>query len=347
LDSARGELDAASAAGDANRFATAAVRIASLEERSSRGEAAVETLRTAGNAPWMTGEFALRLELLLNLMNTMERSGAIGEWRWSLGLEARKLIQRVGPEAVRSNTALVRLVAAALGGEEPQRLRDAVRQVGLGHDEDTARVLVLARAIAEWDATQPDPGRLAREADLAVGGTDLASLVNVWSQGLSGSGVEAGMLLSHAWDVGRPPSPVLAAIRDIYLWWGVTGESTEDLLPDETMTHFLDTPIDFTRKDARAFESIVVGAYPTTTDLRVLLDQANLDLAGIDWQQSERTIVREAIADAQAQGRISDLVQTMLGDQASIPFHDQISELVGSDWMDKNDITFSSTDPGG
>lgn len=345
LASARRELGAASAAGDANRFAAAAVRIARLEEQSCNGEAAAEALRTAGEATWMTGEYALRLELLLNWMNTMERSGATGEWRWTLGLEARKLIQRVGPEVVRTNTALVRLMAAALGEEEPQRIRDAVRQVGLGYEEDTARVLVLARALAAWVKPPVHPGRLARDARLAADVTDQEVLVNGWSQGLSGSGVQAGMLLSQLWDEGRPPSPVLDALRDIYLWWGIPRESIDGSPSDHTMAHFLDAPIDFTRMDARSFESIVGEAYPNTTDLRVLLDQANLDQSRIDWQQSARTIIREAILDAQVRGQITDLVQAMLGDEATLSFRDQISDLVGSDWMEENNITFPSADP--
>jgi hypothetical protein len=57
---------------------------------------------------------------------------------------------RADPSAVRSRTALVRLLAATIGHEEPGLVLDAIRSVGLGTTTYSAHLRNLAAALAKW-----------------------------------------------------------------------------------------------------------------------------------------------------------------------------------------------------
>ena len=218
---AEADLAASLSAGDPTRFAAAALRLAGLREARHERELADAALRDAGDGPLLAGHLDLRLELLLNRINLRERTGLETEaTRWPMGLEARSLLQRGGLREVSGTTAFPRLLAAALGREEPERIYDAVRRVGLGHEEDTMRVQALVRALAGWDAAQPVPGSLARRANLRLEGDDPDAILGAWGV-LAGLGTDAGLLLDRVLRQSPPPPEVREALRQIYLWWAV------------------------------------------------------------------------------------------------------------------------------
>jgi hypothetical protein len=218
---AQADLGASRNAGDPTRFAAAALRLAGLHEALRHGELADAALLDGGEAELLAGHLDLRLELLLNRINLRERTGLETEGtRWSMGLQARALLQRGGLREGTGHTAVTRLLAAALGREEPERIYEAVRRVGLGHDEDPVRVQALVRALADWDAAQPEPGSLARRADLRLEGADHEAILRAWNV-LTGLGTDAGLLLDRVLRQGSPPPDVRETLRQIYLWWAV------------------------------------------------------------------------------------------------------------------------------
>jgi hypothetical protein len=165
-DAARRDMAAAEAAGSAERFAVATLRVASLEERQGHAEQAAKVLCDAGECGWLTSFTEIRLELHLNRMNVLERNSIPdGASRWSLDLEGRILLRRLGAKADPSNSALVRLLAATYGRAEPERLRAAVSIVGLGFDAPAERIESLAVAIADWvtESSPPSMETLAQQ----------------------------------------------------------------------------------------------------------------------------------------------------------------------------------------
>ena len=142
--------------------------------------------------------------------------------RWLLELDARVLLQRVDPSQVAASPTLPSLLAAALGAGEPQRIRVAVSMIGLGYDEDQAFDEGLIDAVTEWDAARPTPGDLADAIGLEAGGHDAPALRAAWQRALAGLGAEAAQLIERLWAIQEPPEPLLAALREIYLWDGAS-----------------------------------------------------------------------------------------------------------------------------
>ena len=160
LSAALQDADAAEAAATPDRVVAAAVRVGALYEQLAEPVSAREALRQAEAGTLLTGYPELRLELLLNRMNTGERGGLDGEQaRWLLGLDARALIQRCDPRRLSASTGLARLLAAALGREEPERIQQAVRRIGLGHEANPLRVQAVIDELTAWDAARPEPGQ--------------------------------------------------------------------------------------------------------------------------------------------------------------------------------------------
>lgn len=333
-DASRKDVLSAQETGDATRTAAAVVRLARLEERLGESEVAQDELQKGADLPLLAGHPELRLELLLNRMNVLER-GRIGDGdlRWSLGLDVRALIQRHGPRKVTQNTALVRLLAAALGQEEPDRLQEAVRLVGLGHEEDRRRVRAIVSAIADWDLAQEDPGRLARKLGLRPLTFDQEGLEAAWRT-LTGLGTDAGLLLDRLWRLESPPEPVREAIRAVYLWWAV--DSIAEHRPTSA-THFLsETPLDWSRQETRELEDILLTVYSTSTDSRMLASTAGLDMALISWSGSARRVTRELIGTASRGGQLDALVRAVLADPASTAVQERLRALVGDAWLSEH-----------
>ena len=348
---ARRDLDAAASAAAATRFAAAAVRLAGLYERRRQFGDPEAALQTAVDAPLLIGHPELRLELLLNRMNTRERAELETEdSRWLLGLDARALLQRSDPRRIGINTALLRLLAAALGREEPERIQEAVRRIGLGHEEDPQRVQSLVKAIATWDAAQPEPGRLARMSGLRLDPSHPDPIERAWTA-VAGLGTDAGLLLDRLWTAQAPPEPVREAIRLIYLWWAVAPKHPEpgyrafrgyregaEIVSEAARAapppHFLSqVPLDWSRRETQQLEEIVLTAYPTSTDNRALADRAGLDASQITWAGSGRRITRGLLATASRSDRLDALVEAILIDPSAVSVHEQLQSLVGPDWL--------------
>jgi hypothetical protein len=335
---ARRDLDAAAFAADATRFAAAAVRLAELEERRGEAAAAEAALREAAEAPLLTTHSELRLELVLNLMNTLERAGRdTDEFRWSLELDARALLQRSDPRSVATNTALVRLLAAAFGRDEPERLQEAVRRIGLGHEEDPLRVQALVTALADWDSEQPDPGRLARMSGFQVDVAAPNGIEDAWQAAVAGLGASAGPTLDRLWTLEQPPERVREAMRSIYVWWGFP--ASPDAVPVAPSSHFLtDSPLDFSRQETRELEELLLTAYPTGTESRALADRTGINPASINWEARGRFITRALMLAAHQSSRLDALVESVLVDPAAASVHARLRALVGDDWLKRNDL---------
>ena len=142
--------------------------------------------------------------------------------RWVLELDARALLQKAVPGAVRSNTALVRLLAATLGRDETSWVLEAVRSVGLGTSTYSTHIRNLAAALGAWDMAAAEPGSVARSVGLEASGPVTSdSLAAVWFQALAGQADDAVPLLDRAFSLERPNAEVVEALRMIYLWWGL------------------------------------------------------------------------------------------------------------------------------
>lgn len=321
---------AAAAAHDVTRFAAAVVRLAALHEQSGEVQQAVQVLRDGEAGTLLAGHPEVRLELLLNRMNAGERGGLDDQdERWTLELDARSLIQRADPYALAANTALTRLLAAALGEGEPERIREAARTVGLGHEEDPVLVNRLVDAIVAWDTAQPTPGALASALQLGVDGRDVAPLHPAWQSALSGLGTEAGRVLERLWSVQTPPAQVLAALRAIYLWWGMA-RSAE--VPSTLRQSLLDSPVlDWSSDELRQLERLLLARYYTLTDLRHLAGAADLDPGRIAFSGSPQEVLRAVLTEARNRGRLRDLVQVVLDDPSAASMHPELRALLQAD----------------
>jgi hypothetical protein len=328
------DLDAAGFAADPTRFAAAAVRLAGLHELRGAADRADEALHNAGESPLLAGYPALRLELLLNRINTRERTDIEDEdSHWLNSLEARALMQRIEPAELDTDTALVRLLAAAFGREEPDRIREAVQRIGVGHYEDPVRVQALTSALAAWDASLPEPGSLAKRATLRLESNEPDAILRAWKS-LAGLGTDAGIVLDRLWRQVSPPESVREALRAIYLWWAVDTDPTPEPQEPATQPDFLtQTPINWERKEIRMLEELMLTAYPTNTDTLMLASKAGLDASLISRSGSGRRFTREILATASRSGRLAELIETVLSDPVAVSIHEPLRALVGATWL--------------
>jgi hypothetical protein len=228
----------------------------------------------------------------------------------------------------------VRLLAAAFGREEPERIREAVRQVGLGHDEDSARVQAVIAALAAWDASMPEPGSLAKQY-LRLENTEPESIVRAWTA-LAGLGTDAGLLLDLLWRQITPPEDVCERLRESYLWWAVHVEPKSSLVQSDRnpRQHFLtDLPIDWSRAEILGLEELMLTAYPTSQDRMMIASKAGLDLTLMSWASSGRRITREILGSASRSGKLEQLVETVLTDPDAISVRERLQALVGAEWL--------------
>jgi GTPase SAR1 family protein len=315
-EAAKKEREASELAGDRFRYAAAAVRVAALLEMDYPVEASAE-LRDACADPILAGHHELCLELKLNEIITRERTGLLDDANaWSLGLEARGFLNRIAPDAVERNTALLRLLAAGFGSEEPSRLHKAARVIGLGADEVPQLSRALARAIADWDSETKDSS-LATQVGLTVRDDDPE---NTWLSALSGLGTEGGRLLDRLWKIERPPEPVREAIRVLYVWWGAKYFPREDQKQDDGVLR-VDSLV-LSRDRLRELEKIILSAYPDREHLLTLAKSAdaippNMSIGDLP----PRAMVRQILGHARFRRRIQQLVQFMLGDSSITSLH--------------------------
>lgn len=329
------DVDAAEAAADPERIVSAVVRVGALYERLAEPLSAQAALRRAEEVPLLTGYPELRLELLLNRMNTGERWELDSEEaRWSLGLDARALIQRSDPGRVRASTALARLLAAALGREEPERIQQAMRRIGLGHEGNPLRVQAVVAELAAWDAGQPEPGRLARLSGLLVNpdnpGRAWAALVTL--------GAEAGPLLDRLWRAKPFPASVREALRKLYLWWAAKPQPTPQVTTPAGPDFLTQVPLDWERADTRELEDILITAYPTSTELMELADRAGINKTLINWGASSSVIGHSILTVASQHARLDELIIAMWIDPSAPYAGTRLRALLGEGWGESHGL---------
>lgn len=334
LDAARRDVAAAAAAQEPERFCAAAIRHALLAERTHNEAAGVDILTDADGQPWLGGHRLLRLELQLNRLAMVERADPDAD-TWLLDLDAAALLHGADASAVKTTTALVRLLAATLGRDDPGYVLDAVRSVGLGPATHATHLRQLADALADWDTDRPEPGEISRALGLAPTG-------HAWLQAIVGSSADAVPLLDRAFSQETPSPGVLAALRRIYLWWGVDPEraawAADAPEPHESAPHFLDQPLDAGDSRVERLLRTLTGAYPTAGDLQVLAARAGVDVAALNVQQTHGRVTREVLELATYSGRLGAVVEQVLADPATAAFHDEIRALVGPDWLARHGI---------
>jgi hypothetical protein len=319
----RQDLAASDVAGDRTRFAAAALRAAELEERLGR-EVAADTLRSAADNALLAGDPGLRLELHLNRMTTLERMERLDEdQRWYLELDARALLARIPPGEVAENTALIKLLAATLGRDQPALVRSAAIQVGLGPDEDPARLRRLAAAVAKWDRDQDDLGRLARVLGIGTAGPVDES---TWVSALAGLGPEVGQRLDKLWETEEPPRDVREALRALYLWWGAIPAARDGEQAD--WAHLFDRPLDFSRPEAQQLHRIVLDGYGNPQSLFSLADRAGIDPRSVDVKGSPDAMVRSFLLQASAKGLLQRVVEVILDDPSAGTLATVLRDLV-------------------
>ena len=339
------DVAAAALAREPERFCAAAIRQALLLERWAGGAEGAAVLTDADGEPWLAGHHLLRLELQLNRLAMLERSG-LDHDRWLLDLGARAMLQRADPSAVRSRTALVRLLAATIGHEEPGLVLDAIRSVGLGTTTYSTHLRNLAAALAKWDTDRSDPGTVSRSVGLSTPTPSTqADMTEIWFQAVASTSADAGPLLDRAFSLQPPPSAVVEAVRTIYLWWGVNPQQVatyrimaEPPPSEPPSAHALDSPLDAGDITVQNLLRALSGAYPTAADIQVLAARAGIDVASLDVKQSRGHLTRSLLDEASSTGRLGPLVQAVLADPATESFHGEIRDLVGPEWLDQHGI---------
>lgn len=346
-EASRRDEAAAEAARDPSRFVGAAVRLALLQERLHRVAAGAAVLAEADGRPLLGDQPLLHLELRLNRLAMLDRHGLRYD-TWLERLEARALLSRCEPDALRARTSVVRLLAAALGGEEPRLILDAVGAVGLGTTTYSTHLMALADALAAWDVR----GLVARQIGLVVPAPATArDLHEAWTVAVVSTQTDVAVSLDQAFAARDPDARVLAALRQVYLWWGV--DSQEVLGPDRIDVprqveasrpgsvdsgHFLDGGLDFADAGVQRLVLTLRGAYPKPEDVQSLASRVGLDLARVNWRQTSGRVVEEVLREADRGHRLGPLLGQVLADPRAAPFHAEIRDIVGPDWLRRQGI---------
>jgi hypothetical protein len=354
VEASHRDREAAEAARDPSRFVAAAVRLALLFERLYDVVTGAAVLAGADGRPWLGDQPLLHLELRLNRLAMLERHRVPYD-TWVERLEVRALLSRCEPDAVRARTSVVRLLAAALGGDEPRLVLDAVRAVGLGTQTYPSHVWAVARALAAWDV-EPAPGAVARQIGLRMPHPATEQdLREAWTAAVDSPHTDVLVSLDRAFAVREPGAEVLAALRRVYLWWGVDPERVvppgedEDGGPpgrfsgfqrsDEHSGHFLDGGLDFADSNLQRLVRTLRGAYPKPEDVQSLAARAGVDLARVNWRNTSGRVVEEVFREADRGHRLGPLIREILADGRASPFHAEIREIVGSEWLRRQGIT--------
>lgn len=343
IEATRRDVAAALLAEDPARYSAAAVRLSLLLERTSDPAGAIATLTEADGQAWLSGHVLLRLELQLNRLAVLERTGAPHRDSWVFDLDIRALLQKADLGAARSNTALVRLLAATLGRDEPSWVLEAVRSVGIGPATTHPSLLRdLATALGRWDTARSEPGSVARSVSLNVREpVSAAALGDLWFQAVAGHTDDTTPLLDRAFSIAPPDAAVLKALRAIYLAWGIApqerveaGEPAGAAPPE----HFLDGPLDMGDVATQRLVRAITGAYPSPADRQVLAADVGLDVEAVDVKTTRGLSTRKLLDQAAGSGKTPALISQVLSDPKTAAFHDELRELVGTEWLDQHGI---------
>ncbi|MER7555874.1 ATP-binding protein [Nocardioides sp. NPDC126508] len=343
IDATRRDVAAALLAQDPARYSAAAVRLALLLERTYDPAGAVTTLTEADGQPWLSGQVLLRLELQLNRLAVLERTDDPSADAWVFDLDLRALLQKADLAAVRANTALVRLLAATLGRDEPSWVVEAVRSVGVGPATTYSSLLRdLAGALGRWDMARSEPGSVARSVSLNVREpVSAAHLGDLWFQAVAGHTDDTAPLLDRAFSIAPPDDAVLTALRSIYLEWGIAPQERIDVdepAGEAPPEHFLDRPLDMGDAAAQRLVRAITGAYPSPADRQVLAADVGLDVAAVDVKTTRGLSTRKLLDQAASFGKVPALIGQVLADPKTAAFHDELRDLVGPEWLDQHGI---------
>lgn len=320
------DREAAEAARDPSRFVAAAVRLALLHERLDDIATGAAGLADADGRLWLGDQPLLHLELRLNRLAMLERHGVPYD-TWVERLEVRSLLSRCEPDALRARTSVVRLLAAAMGDEEPRLVLDAVRAVGLGTTTYSTHLLRVGEALAAWDV-EPETGAVARQIGLRT----------EWTAAVMSAQTDVLVSLDRAFAIRQPDARVLAALRQVYLWWGVDPQRVEGVGAPVHSGHFLDGGLDFTDAGLQRLVRVLRGAYPKPEDVQSLASRADLDLARVNWRQTSGRVVEEVLREADRGDQLGPLLREILADPRTSPFHAEIREIVGPEWLRRKGI---------
>ncbi len=129
----------------------------------------------------------------------------------------------------------------------------------------------------------------------------------------------------------NPPEPVREAIRAIYLWWGIPGAQTAAVDAD---THFLDKqPIDFRRPEAQQLERVLAAAYPTSTEIAVLMVKSGVSPANVASSSRPQTMIHSLLVNASETGQLDKVLESFVSDPSNESFVGNVRTIVGDDWF--------------
>jgi Effector-associated domain 1 len=224
---------------------------------------------------------------------------------------------------------------------------DAVRALGLGTTTYSSYLMAVAQALAAWDV-EPELGQVAQHIGLRVPQpATKEKLKDVWSAAVASPQSDAVVTLDKAFAYRAPDTKVLAALRQVYLWWGldphhILGRSAEKEPAEERaaadISHFLDGGLDFTDADLQHLVRTLRGAYPKPEDIQSLASRAGLNMGNVNWRQTPGGVVREVLEEADRSDRLVPLLGQALTDPNTLPFHAEIRDVVGSDWLNRQGI---------
>lgn len=329
------DVAAALRARSAERYAAAVIGQVLMQERHGRGQDAANVLATAVSRDLLFGRPALRLQLHLNRMALLERAGLESD-RWIDDLDARALLFELGDGAT-SDTALIRLLASTLGRDEPGWIRSAVNTIGLGSTTNSSHLRSLADAIGDWDASQPEPGRLTSAAGVIYKSASREDLRGAWFEWMASAPTIAGTPIEQVWSLQEPPRTVVEAIRRIYLWWGVDANPRLD--DSGSAPHFLDEiPLDFARKELRQLERLLIDAHGSETDIAVVAQDIGIDRR-LNFNQPVQYLVRELLSTSRMADLLPQLIGATLSRQPAGSYVSRsVRELIGPEWLARNHI---------
>jgi Effector-associated domain 1 len=173
------------------------------------------------------------------------------------------------------------------------------------------------------------------------------TLKDVWSAAVASPQSDAVVTLDKAFAYRAPDTKVLAALGQVYLWWGldpqdILGWSAKERPGEDErgadIGHFLDGGLDFTDADLQQLVRTLRGAYPKPEDVQSLASRAGLDMGKVDWRQTSGRVVREVLEEADRSDRLAPLLDQALTDPNTSPFHAEIRDVVGPDWLSRDGI---------
>jgi hypothetical protein len=99
-------------------------------------------------------------------------------------------------------------------------------------------------------------------------------------------------------------------------------------------THFLnEQPIDFRRPEAQQLERVLAAAYPTSTDIVVLMRKSGVSPANIASTTSSRTMIHSLLANVSETGQLDQVLESVVTDPSNESFVGNVRTIVGEDWF--------------